>query len=76
MRRQKRFFPVSIYSVGFYVAMMVLFITSHAPKEITVTFGTVGLIVTGAVVMWCAKARSSTGNEWWQDDNASGWRGY
>jgi membrane protein implicated in regulation of membrane protease activity len=34
-----------------------------------------GLVV-GAAALWARANRSADGSEWWQDDDASGWRGY
>ena len=34
-----------------------------------------GLVI-GAVALWARASRSADGSEWWQDDDASGWRGY
>jgi ABC-type transport system involved in cytochrome bd biosynthesis fused ATPase/permease subunit len=29
-----------------------------------------------AMALWTYANRNADGNEWWQDDSASGWRGY
>jgi hypothetical protein len=34
-----------------------------------------GLIFT-AMTLWAYANRKANGSEWWQDDSASGWRGY
>jgi hypothetical protein len=34
-----------------------------------------GLIL-GTMTLWTYANRKANGSEWWQDDSASGWRGY
>ena len=45
-----------------------------------ITLITILLIVQGlicaAIWLWHQANRQATGAEWWQDDEASGWRGY
>ena len=33
-------------------------------------------IVFGSMALWAYANRHADGSEWWQDDQASGWRGY
>lgn len=36
----------------------------------------VAALVWGWTAMWSHANAKADGTEWWQDDNASGWRGY
>jgi hypothetical protein len=33
-------------------------------------------LLVGAALLWTWANKDANGKEWWQDDNASGWRGY
>lgn len=48
--------------------------------QLAITLITVLLIVEGlifaALGLWHQANRQATGDEWWQDDEASGWRGH
>jgi hypothetical protein len=68
--------------------LLLVLISSAIPSIILLgsTFGlslstSVPLIVllslaAGATALWVNANRHSNGSEWWQDDNADGWRGY
>lgn len=34
------------------------------------------ILIFGSMALWTYANRHVDGSEWWQDDNASGWRGY
>lgn len=48
----------------------------HISQDILIVFATISLLVFGAVLMWNRANANATGDEWWQDDECSGWRGY
>ncbi|MCA9900912.1 MAG: hypothetical protein KC433_22140 [Anaerolineales bacterium] len=33
-------------------------------------------LIFGSMALWVYANRHADGSEWWQDDSASGWRGY
>ena len=39
-------------------------------------YAVVAAIVSGAMALWRHANADADGSEWWQDDSASGWRGY
>ncbi|MBK8903616.1 MAG: hypothetical protein IPM53_20705 [Anaerolineaceae bacterium] len=45
------------------------------PSLLTVVILVLGLIL-AAMWLWYQANLHATGDEWWQDDQASGWRGY
>ena len=45
------------------------------PSLITVLILVLGLML-AAMWLWYQANLDATGDEWWQDDQASGWRGY
>lgn len=34
------------------------------------------ILILGSMALWTYANRQADSSEWWQDDNASGWRGY
>ncbi len=56
-----------------FAMVLDLFGVSHAAL---VVLATVAVIVLGAAALWSHATAVATGDEWWQDDDASGWRGY
>ncbi len=46
-----------------------------SPALLTAIVVVLGLIL-AAMWLWYQANRNATGDEWWQDDEASGWRGY
>lgn len=46
------------------------------PQRITIPIVVVGALVFGAMAIWMRANANATGEEWWQDDSSSGWRGY
>ena len=45
-------------------------------SRITIPLFLIALLVLSAMMMWARATAHATGDEWWQDDSASGWRGY
>jgi hypothetical protein len=48
----------------------------HISPSITIPVITIVVIVLGAILWWVRITNTADGDNWWQDDNASGWRGY
>lgn len=46
------------------------------PDEFTVVLVVFLSFIFGSAVLWAFANRHADGSEWWQDDSASGWRGY
>ena len=46
------------------------------PERATIPLIVVLSIIFAAMALWAYANREADGSEWWQDDNASGWRGY
>ncbi len=60
------------------VIMVVLMALGHftaVPTRFLVVLETVDGIWFGALALWCYANGRANGSEWWQDDEASGWRG-
>lgn len=57
------------------VVLTVGIIFHLSPSLITVLMLVLGLIL-AAMGLWYQANVRATGDEWWQDDQASGWRGY
>lgn len=60
------------------VIMVVLMALGHftaVPARFLIVLETIDGIWLGALVLWCYANGRADGSEWWQDDEASGWRG-
>ena len=62
------------------VGLIVTAVTLGGYFQISPTFITIFVVIAGlilaTVLLWSYANRQATGSEWWQDDTASGWRGY
>ena len=45
-------------------------------QRFTVPIIVVTALVFGSMAMWMYANANATGDEWWQDDSSTGWRGY
>lgn len=45
-------------------------------NRITIPIMVVAALIFGSMWLWMHANANATGDEWWQDDSASGWRGY
>lgn len=45
-------------------------------QQVIILIVLVAALVFGAMAMWMRANADATGEEWWQDDSSSGWRGY
>ncbi len=48
----------------------------NIPQRFTILIAVVAALVFGSMLLWMRANANATGEEWWQDDNSSGWRGY
>ena len=48
----------------------------NIPQRFILPVIVVGALVFGAMALWIRANANATGDEWWQDDSSSGWRGY
>lgn len=46
------------------------------PKAVTIPLVIVLGLIFASMALWTYVNRKADGTEWWQDDSASGWRGY
>ncbi len=46
------------------------------PTRVLVPLVTMLSLIFAAMALWAFANRHTVGSEWWQDDTASGWRGY
>lgn len=45
-------------------------------QDIVVIYVVIMALLSGATAIWQHANQNASGDEWWQDDSASGWRGY
>lgn len=48
----------------------------HLPHVVTVPLVVIFSLVFAVTALWRHANKEANGSEWWQDNNASGWRGY
>ena len=46
------------------------------PQRITIPYAVLATLVASSISLWTYANKDAEGDEWWQDDDASGWRGY
>jgi hypothetical protein len=47
-----------------------------APSKFTIPVVVILGLLFASMTLWAFANRRADGSEWWQDDDASGWRGY
>jgi uncharacterized membrane protein HdeD (DUF308 family) len=57
-------------------AIILLGIMFHLSQAFLVPLLTIVVLFLGAFLLWSRANEDADGSEWWQDDDASGWRGY
>ena len=57
-------------------AVILFGIIFHLSQSFVVPLVIVLVLVLGAALLWSRANKNADGSEWWQDDDASGWRGY
>jgi len=48
----------------------------HIAQRFTTPIVVVALLVFASMALWFHASGQASGDEWWQDDHCSGWRGY
>lgn len=46
------------------------------PEAFAISAVVILALLFGSMALWTYANRETNGSEWWQDDSASGWRGY
>lgn len=46
------------------------------PMDMVVIFVIITGLIISSMALWARASACATGEEWWQDDHCSGWRGY
>jgi uncharacterized membrane protein YjjP (DUF1212 family) len=75
MKSARRFPWLLLLGAGL-VAATVLALFVGIPQRDVIAFDVIGSLVFASAALWQHASAHATGQEWWQDDSASGWRGY
>ncbi len=75
MKKDNSLFFLTIIG-GAILAVIMLSIYYSIPIQIVSIFATISSLIFGAMIIWNKANARATGEEWWQDDHCSGWRGY
>jgi ABC-type transport system involved in cytochrome bd biosynthesis fused ATPase/permease subunit len=73
--RSKRHFPLFLIG-GTIPTVIILSSVFNLPKAAAITLLIILILIFSSMALWTYANRDADGSEWWQDDNASGWRGY
>jgi hypothetical protein len=73
--RWKKYLP-SLLVGGLIPAAIILSSYFAWPKALSIPLVIVLSLIFASMVLWSYANRETDGSEWWQDDSASGWRGY
>jgi hypothetical protein len=65
-----------ILTGGAIPALLVMSRVFGLPDRFTIPLVIFIGLIFGSISLWSYANRQATGSEWWQDDSASGWRGY
>lgn len=74
--RQYRRFPWLVFVGAAIAAGTVLGVDVGIPPAVLIIILVIGSLILGSMALWNLANVNATGNEWWQDDSCSGWRGY
>jgi len=73
--RQKTPFLLVLFG-GAIPVTLILSSYYNLPEAFTVLALVLLSLLFGSMALWVFANRNANGSEWWQDDSASGWRGY
>lgn len=73
--RVKRHLPLILVG-GAIPTLLILSAYFKIPQAATIALVIILAIAFGSMALWSFANRNANGSEWWQDDSASGWRGY
>ena len=65
-----------VFIGGLFPLLLVLGTQFHLPELLLVPLLVVIALVFASMAVWMRANAHATGEEWWQDDSCSGWRGY
>jgi Mn2+/Fe2+ NRAMP family transporter len=65
-----------VFIGGLFPLLLVLGTQFHLPERLLVPLLVVIALVFASMAVWMRANAHATGEEWWQDDSCSGWRGY
>lgn len=66
----------TVLLIGLTAAAIVLGSSLGIPHSFIIIFVMVAGLILGTALLWQYANHHADGSEWWQDDSASGWRGY
>lgn len=71
----KKYLPLIL--VGGAIPTILILGNFFAVRQAVVIVVVISLgLIFGTMALWTYANRKANGSEWWQDDSASGWRGY
>lgn len=73
---KRKSFPFLILVGGSIPVVTILTSYYGITQDFIIIFVVIVGLVFGSMVLWNHANAHATGNEWWQDDHCSGWRGY
>ena len=73
-RVDKSYFGL-VFLTGLIFVFIVLGSYAGISPAVIISAVLVGALILGSVALWCYANKDADGSEWWQDDDASGWRG-
>jgi hypothetical protein len=73
---KKRDLIVTVLEILIIPVIILLAILFHLGQTFLVPLITIVVLLLGTVLLWSNANKHADGSEWWQDDDASGWRGY
>jgi hypothetical protein len=63
--------------IGGIIPLAIVLSLAHSiSPDVAVTVAIVAALALGALGIWMNANAQAQGDEWWQDDHSSGWRGY
>lgn len=64
-------------TIGVSIAVVIVLGSRfEIPSRFIIPYVVLALLVYGSIVLWTCANENADGSEWWQDEDASGWRGY
>ena len=71
----KKYLPLILVG-GAIPTIIILGSYFELPQAAIVTLVIILSLISASMALWIYANRRADGSEWWQDDSASGWRGY
>jgi hypothetical protein len=72
---RKKYIPLVLIG-GAIPAILILSSYFGLSETAVIPLVSILILVFGAMALWAYANRPANHSAWWQDDNASGWRGY